>query len=129
MRTISLRFLLSLILSSSILAQPALVGRKAILGFSETGAAGQTAIEARFDSILKASNMLAWLKRLSARPHHLGSAYNKENADFIASQFRSWGYDTKLEEFQVLFPTPKTRVVEMTAPEKFKLKLQETELK
>jgi N-acetylated-alpha-linked acidic dipeptidase len=69
------------------------------------------------------------MKRLSARPHHLGSRYNKENADFIASQFRAWGYETKLEEFEVLFPTPKTRIVEMTAPEKFRLKLQEPPLK
>ena len=68
------------------------------------------------------------MKRLSARPHHIGSAYNKENAEFIASQFRSWGYDTKLEEFQVLFPTPKTRLVEMTAPGKFTLKLNEPEV-
>ena len=59
------------------------------------------------------------MKRLSARPHHLGSPYNKENADFIAAQFRSWGYETRLEEIQVLFPTPKTRIVDMTAPEKF----------
>lgn len=65
------------------------------------------------------------MKRLSARPHHLGSAYNKENADFIAAQFRSWGYETRLEQFEVLFPTPKTRLVEMTAPERFTLKLQE----
>jgi N-acetylated-alpha-linked acidic dipeptidase len=65
------------------------------------------------------------MKRLTARPHHLGSAYNKENADFIASQFRSWGYETKIEEFHVLFPTPKTRLVEMTAPERFTMKLQE----
>ncbi len=65
------------------------------------------------------------MKRLSARPHHLGSAYNKENADFIAAQFRSWGYETKLEQFEVLFPTPKTRLVEMTTPERFTLKLSE----
>ncbi len=65
------------------------------------------------------------MKRLSARPHHLGSPYNKENADFVASLFRSWGYDTKLEQFEVLFPTPRTRIVEMTSPEKFTLKLNE----
>lgn len=101
----------------------------AMLGFSADSTRAQSALEARFDAALKSENMLQWLKRLSARPHHLGSPYNKENADFIASQFRSWGYDTKLEEFQVLFPTPKTRIVEMTAPDKFKLKLQEPELK
>lgn len=96
-----------------------------ILGFSANNAASQTGLESRFDASLKAENLREWMKRLTARPHHLGSAYNKENADFIAAQFRSWGYETKLEEFHVLFPTPKTRLVEMTAPERFTLKLQE----
>ncbi len=100
-----------------------------MLGFSFETAKIQTALESRFDAGLNADNLRSWMKRLSARPHHLGSRYNKENADFIASQFRSWGYETKLEEFEVLFPTPKTRIVEMTAPEKFRLKLQEPPLK
>ena len=100
-----------------------------MLGFSAESARAQAALESRFDTALNPDNLRDWMKRISARPHHLGSPHNKENADFIASQFRSWGYETKLEEFQVLFPTPKTRIVEMTAPEKFKLKLQETELK
>ena len=101
----------------------------AMLGFSGENDRAQAALEARFDANLRADNLHAWMKRLAARPHHLGSAYNKQNADFIASQFRSWGYDTKLEEFHVLFPTPKTRIVEMTTPERFKLKLEEPELK
>lgn len=129
MRIHTLRAFLVLVCVSSILAQNAAVGRKAIMGFSDETASSQSALETKFDSFLSATEMLAWLKRLSSRPHHLGSAYNKENADFIAAQFRSWGFDTKLEEFHVLFPTPKTRVVEMTAPEKFTLKLNEPELK
>lgn len=96
-----------------------------MLGFPSSAATSQRALEARFDAALRAENLRDWNKRLSARPHHLGSAYNKENADFIAAQFRSWGYDTKLEEFHVLFPTPKTRIVQMTAPERFTLKLNE----
>ena len=96
-----------------------------MLGFTEERAAKQHELEARFDAQLKPENLREWMKRLTAHPHHLGSAYNKENADFIAAQFRSWGYETKLEEFQVLFPTPKTRIVEMTAPERFTMKLQE----
>lgn len=96
-----------------------------LLGFSGEKTPTQRALEARFDSALNAANLREWMKRLSARPHHLGSVYNKENADFIASQFRSWGYETKLEEFEVLFPTPKLRLVEMTSPEKFKLRLNE----
>src|SRR5215216_6787130 len=99
-----------------------------MLGLSPESARTQAALEARFDAGLRPDNLRDWMKRISARPHHLGSPYNKQNADFIAAQFRSWGYETKLEEFHVLFPTPKTRLVEMTAPERFKLKLQEPEL-
>lgn len=95
------------------------------MGFTAEGSSVQRALEARFDSGLSAKNQNDWMKRLSARPHHLGSAYNKENADFIASLFRSWGYETKLEQFEVLFPTPKTLLVEMTAPDRYKLKLNE----
>ena len=101
----------------------------ALLGFSADSARAQLALEARFDAALRAENLRDWMKRISSRPHHVGSPHNKANADFIAEQFRSWGYDTKLEEFHVLFPTPKTRLVEMTAPEKFRLKLQEPALK
>ncbi|MFN0139462.1 MAG: transferrin receptor-like dimerization domain-containing protein [Pyrinomonadaceae bacterium] len=100
-----------------------------MIGFSTETSASQRATEAKFDSFLKADNLREWMKRLSARPHHLGSAFGKENAEFIAAQFKSWGYDTKIESFDVLFPTPKTRLVEMTAPEKFTLKLNEPTLK
>ena len=128
MRLNAFRFLVTLFLINSVFAQSVTVERRSILGFSPDSAARQYDLEAKFDAQLKAENLTNWQKRLSARPHHLGSAYNKENADFIAAQFRSWGYDTKLEEFQVLFPTPKTRVVEMTAPEKFTMRLQEPEV-
>ena len=69
------------------------------------------------------------MKRLTARPHHLGSAYDKDNADFMAGLFRSWGFDTQIERYDVLFATPKTRVLEMTAPQKFTAKLEEPPLK
>lgn len=100
-----------------------------ILGFAPANYDAQHAAEAKFDSFLKVSDLTEWQKRLSARPHHLGSAYDKANAEFIASQFRSWGYETRIESFEVLFPTPKTRLVEMTSPEKFTLKLNEPALK
>jgi len=100
-----------------------------LIGFTTESSGTQREIEAKFDSRLKVDNLREWMKRLTARPHHIGSAYNKQNADFIASLFRSWGYDTAIEEYTVLFPTPKTRVVEMTSPEKFTLRLLEPELK
>lgn len=96
-----------------------------IFGFTAANAAKEHALESQFDAQLNRDNLRNWLKRLSARPHHLGSPYDHDNAEFIASLYRSWGYDTNIEEFRVLFPTPKVRIVEMVAPEKYTLKLFE----
>src|SRR5258708_28193527 len=87
-----------------------------LLGFSPAHAAEERALEARFDAALRREELAPWLKRLSARPHHLGSPYDKENADFIAGLYRSWGYDTRIEAFQLLYATPKERRLEMLAP-------------
>jgi N-acetylated-alpha-linked acidic dipeptidase len=59
----------------------------------------------------------------------VGSPFGKEVAEFLAAQFRGWGYDTRIETFQVLFPTPVARVVEMVAPTRFAAKLAEPALK
>src|SRR3989441_7097192 len=105
------------------------VQQKTLLGFDRQGSDRERVLEKQFDSFLKKENLREWMKRLSARPHHLGSPYGKDNADFIAGLFRSWGYETEIERFDVLFPTPKTRLLEMTSPEKFTAKLEEPALK
>jgi N-acetylated-alpha-linked acidic dipeptidase len=115
------RIAVGLLLSISIAGQ----GPAPFMGFSAQRSAVQRTTEAKFDSSLKAENLREWMGRLSARPHHLGSAYDHENAVFISSLLKSWGYETQIEQFEVLFPTPKTRLVEMTAPERFSLKLVE----
>ena len=68
------------------------------------------------------------MRRMAAHPHELGSANGKAVADFAAEQFRSWGFETRIEEFQVLFPRPKTRLLEMTLPTRFTARLQEPRL-
>lgn len=100
-----------------------------MLGFDRAGAARQSTLEAQFDASLQRDNLRDWMKRLTAHAHHLGSAYDKENAEFIAGQFRSWGYQTEIEQFEVLFPTPKMRLLEMTAPDRFTASLAEPPLK
>jgi N-acetylated-alpha-linked acidic dipeptidase len=113
----------ALLLTTTLLAQPA---PPPIFGFADP--AKQQALEKKFDAQLSRANLEAWMKRLAARPHHLGSAYGKENAELIASLFKSWGYETAIERFDVLFPTPKTRVVELIAPERYTAKLAEPAL-
>jgi N-acetylated-alpha-linked acidic dipeptidase len=124
-----LRVLSLLVLSSFALSQSNSVEPRVLMGFSSSAGSEQRVLETKFDSILKADNLRERMKRLSARPHHVGSAYDKENAEFILSQFKSWGWDAQIEQFDVLFPSPKTRLVEMTSPEKFTLKLNEPALK
>jgi PA domain len=88
--------------------------------------AAQTAAwDARFRTIPTARNIGEYMKRMSARPHHLGSPYDKDNAEWILSKFKEWGWDARIETYDVLFPTPKERFVEMVAPTSFTLKLEE----
>jgi N-acetylated-alpha-linked acidic dipeptidase len=117
------------LLSCSILAQSVPNSEKSLMGFSPENAQKQKSLEHKFDASLKRENLRQWMKKMSARPHHVGSAYGKENAEFMLSLFKSWGFNAQIEQFDVLFPTPKTRVLEMIAPEKFTAKLSEPAVK
>jgi N-acetylated-alpha-linked acidic dipeptidase len=99
-----------------------------LLGFTPAGAEAQRELEARFDDLLRVDNLETWLERMAARPHPVGSPWGKENAEFMAELFRSWGYDARLEEFRVLFPTPKVRRVEMIEPTSYVAGLEEPTL-
>ncbi|PYT78016.1 MAG: folate hydrolase [Acidobacteria bacterium] len=66
------------------------------------------------------------MQRLSARPHHVGSPYDQDNAEWILGKFKEFGLDAHIEQFAVLFPTPKQRLVELVdGGLKFTAKLEE----
>jgi N-acetylated-alpha-linked acidic dipeptidase len=100
-----------------------------LLGFMPARAAEQQALEKRFDSLLSRENLREWMQRLTARPHHVGSTAGRENAQFLAEQLRSWGYDTRIEEFRVLFPTPKQRRLELVRPGRYTARIAEPRLR
>jgi len=102
---------------------------KSISGFTATSANKEKQLEARFDSGLSRENIGQNIKRLSAKPHAIGSPAGKENAEYILNLYKSWGWDAKIEIFHVLFPTPKTRVLEMISPTSYKALLKEPALK
>lgn len=99
-----------------------------LLGFSPAGSEEERRLEARFDAALDAAEIGSWIERLSARPHPVGSPWGRDNAEFLAGLFRSWGFTTEIEEFQVLFPTPTARHVELLEPEPFTADLVEPAL-
>ena len=96
-----------------------------IQGFSESNAKSQLEYEKQFDSYLNPVSQDTWMKFMSSRPHHVGSPHGKANADYMVNLFKSWGYQAQIEEFHVLFPTPKFRLVELLGTKPYKLKLEE----
>ena len=96
-------------------------------GFKNTDA--QKKLEANFDNQLSAKRIGENIKLMSSVPHHLGSVGGKFVAEEIAKQFKAAGWDTKIVTYQLLFPTPITRVLEMKGATNFKALLKEPALK
>lgn len=113
--------ILDLILPSAIFAadQPNLAG------YSSRATQTERDWETKFRAIPDPSNLREYMRRLSARPHHVGSPYDKDNAEWILAHFKEWGLDAHIETFDVLFPTPKVRVLEMIEPTRFTARLEE----
>ena len=96
-------------------------------GFKNTDA--QKKLEANFDNQLSAKRIGENIKLMSSVPHHIGSVGGKFVAEEIAKQFKAAGWDTKIVTYQLLFPTPITRVLEMKGATNFKALLKEPALK
>ena len=86
---------------------------------------GPASWDAKFRELPQPANIRASMERLSARPHHVGSPYDKDNAEWILARFKEAGWDAQIETFSVLFPTPTERVLELVAPTQFRAKLEE----
>jgi N-acetylated-alpha-linked acidic dipeptidase len=110
-------------LLSATLATPA--DSPTLRGFSAESDHAERDWESKFRTIPDPANLRQYMQRLSARPHHVGSAYDKDNAEWLVSKFKEFGLDAKLESYDVLFPTPKERVLELVEPSHFTAKLQE----
>ncbi|MGN6619161.1 MAG: M28 family metallopeptidase [Ilyomonas sp.] len=102
---------------------------KNITGFTSANASAQLALEQKFDAGLSSVSIGQNIKTFSEKPHNLGSPGSKENAEQLLSLFKSWGWDARIDTYKVLFPTPKERLLEMTAPTKYKALLKEPALK
>jgi N-acetylated-alpha-linked acidic dipeptidase len=119
---------LSLFLHPALADSPELNQDATLDGFSKQSARTEQDWESKFRAIPNAQKQREYMQLLSARPHHVGSAYDKQNAEWILSKFKEFGLDAHIESFKVLFPTPKRRLVELIAPTRYVAKLQEPAL-
>ena len=113
------------ILASLFLFLPVEADQEPLQGFTQASSVAERSWETKFTAIPSPENQREYMRLLSAHPHHVGSPYDKQNAEWILSKFKEWGWDAHIETFDVLFPTPKERLVELVEPTRFRAKLQE----
>ncbi|CAN5900310.1 transferrin receptor-like dimerization domain-containing protein [soil metagenome] len=126
-----LRFRVFAIPAALLLSVPAAVRHDdpPLRGFTIASARVEREWEAKFRALPEPARMREAMRRLSLRPHHVGSPYGKDNAEWLRAQYQSYGFDATIERFDVLFPTPVSRVLELVAPTRFVAKLEEPVLK
>jgi N-acetylated-alpha-linked acidic dipeptidase len=128
-RSVALASLLFAGLSLAPFGNHVVADDQPLFGYSAESSRTERQWEEKLRAIPSPDNLRSYMERLSARPHHVGSPYDKDNAEWIASKFKEFGLDTHIEQFDVLFPTPKERLVELVeGGPKFTAKLQEPSL-
>ncbi|MBO0912191.1 MAG: M28 family peptidase, partial [Acidobacteria bacterium] len=117
----------TVLVSCLVLSLPltTLAENAALAGYSQQSSTAERDWEQKFREVPSAENIGQYNRRLSARPHNVGSPYDKDNAEWILSQFKNWGLDAHIETFEVLFPTPKSRKLELLTPKPYTAKLAE----
>jgi len=116
----------TLLASSAYAVNP---GEVSLRGYTADHAAAEVQWEQKFRETPDPAKVRENMRRMSARPHHVGSPYDKDNAEWLLAQLKSYGLDAKIEQFEALFPTPKSRKLELLGPEKFEATLEEPALK
>ena len=122
------KLLSSLLICATGLALTPAPADVSLRGFFPQSVQTERDLESKFKTMPDPARMREAMRRLSARPHHVGSPYDKDNAEWILGQFKSYGWDAHIENFDVLFPTPVERIVELISPTTYRASLQETAL-
>lgn len=99
--------------------------QRPLRGYASDESAKEREWEQKFRAIPDSQKQREAMRILTSEPHHVGSPKDKANAEFLLQKLRDYGWKADLEEFYVLFPTPKERVVELIEPEKYTAKMQE----
>jgi N-acetylated-alpha-linked acidic dipeptidase len=111
------------------LATPAPAGAAdGLIGFDAAGSSAQLAVEKQLDAGIDSADLRGWLKDLAAAPNHVGSAHDRRNAEKMRDMLASWGWNARIETFQVLYPTPLAERVELVAPVRHVAQLLEAPL-
>jgi N-acetylated-alpha-linked acidic dipeptidase len=64
-----------------------------LAGYSRQTSANERSWEKKLQDGVVASNLRENMQRLSARPHHVGSPYDKDNSEWLLAKFKEYGFD------------------------------------
>jgi N-acetylated-alpha-linked acidic dipeptidase len=124
-RTVRL-FIVPLI--ASVLIQVPRAQSPAVRGFPDDALAEQRRREEQFRAVPDSARLKEYLTAMAGEPHVAGRPGSRRVAEYALEKFRSWGLDARIESFEALMPWPTERLVEMTAPTRRTLALEEPAL-
>ena len=96
-----------------------------IMGFSPSAATRELAVERDLTALPSGAAAEADFDRMTAQPHHTGSPYQLELADYVGERFKTFGFDVSRYEYSVLIPWPGERIVEVVKPDPLRLQVEE----
>src|SRR5271170_6469842 len=99
-----------------------------IRGFPPEDWKARHELEEKAKTIPTPARIHIYMERIASKPHQAGSPASKAVADYLVAQLKDWGLDVHTEQFEALMPYPTSRVLEMTAPVKFRAELKEPAL-
>jgi N-acetylated-alpha-linked acidic dipeptidase len=116
---------LPVVLTFLLLITPA-ESQNAILGFTPTRVANQTAVEQKFKALPSPEEERRQHRIFTSQPHLAGSERNNELARYIADEWKKQGLeDVVLRRYDVYSTAPKSSFLEMVAPVHYQATLQE----
>ena len=97
----------------------------AIKGFLKDEVAQQREWEEKLRALPEPDNLRERMRIITEEPHIAGLPGSKKVADYILSEFQSFGLNAWIEETQALMPLPTERHVELIEPESYVASLKE----
>jgi N-acetylated-alpha-linked acidic dipeptidase len=94
-------------------------------GFLAKDMADERNLERQAQSLPDTGRLRKYMEFMAGEPHNAGSPRSKVVAEYVLGEFKEWGLDAHIEEFEALLPTPTVRQVEVVGPRRFVAKLKE----
>ncbi|MBV8551098.1 MAG: M28 family peptidase [Acidobacteriaceae bacterium] len=109
----------------SVLSVSAFAQTGQMRGFTAKDVAAEQQLEQQAQSVPDPARIRKYMEFMAGEPHNAGSPRSKAVAEYILGQFKEWGLDAHIEEFEALLPYPTLRQVEVVEPKPYVAKLIE----